>query len=45
MQMVGWGLVTLGMVSFGAASLFGGARSLLISTAVFVAGIIIYAMS
>ena len=45
MGMVGWGLLTVGMVSFAGASLFGGARSLLISSALVVLGAILYAMS
>jgi hypothetical protein len=43
MDWLGWGLLSVGLVWFFAATLFGGARSLLISAALFVLGALLYA--
>jgi hypothetical protein len=44
MEWVGRGLLSVGLVWFFAATLFGGSRSLLIGAALFVLGAVIYSL-
>jgi hypothetical protein len=43
MDMLGWGLLTIGMLWFLAATFVGGARSLMLSAGLFVLGVVLYA--
>jgi hypothetical protein len=43
MDMLGWALLTVGLLWFLAATFVGGARSLLLSAGLFVLGIVLYA--